>query len=199
MKKLQEIGRAQQEETPKHFACLRLDLRQIGFLRGRRCCTWCQNALRCLTAPNCSWAYATLTFHYFGSVKTPEVILGPNFSWAYGALTLYYFGNVKSLKVMLRPNLSWACATLKSEWVAHFVFSFGAAAPKLNTPLALAQLLPHLPPGRRGYKGIKRVGARIKKEKRWAGRSKTRHCGMLTKRGKNAAPLPCVRSSTRSP
>ena len=97
---------------------------------------WCQNALRCLTAPNCSWAYATQTFHYFGRVKTPEVILVPNFSWAYGALKFYYFGNVKTLKVMLRPTLSWACATLKSDWVAHFVFSVGAAAPKLNTPLA---------------------------------------------------------------
>ena len=37
---------------------------------------------------------------------------------------------------MLRPNFSWVCATLKSEWVACFVFSFGAKAPKLITPLA---------------------------------------------------------------
>ena len=70
-----------------------------------------------------------------------EVILGPNFSWAYGAAKFPYLGDVRTLKVILRPNLSWACATLKSEWVAHFVFSFGAAAPKLNTPLAWAQLL----------------------------------------------------------
>ena len=97
--------------------------------------------MRCLTAPNFSWAYATLKIHCFGSVKTLEVILGPNFSWAYGALKFHYFGNVKTLKVILRPNLSWACATLKSEWVAHFVFSFGPAAPKLKAPLAWAQLL----------------------------------------------------------
>ena len=119
VKKIQEIGKAQQEKTPKHFACLRLDLRQTGFLRGRRCRTWCQNAFRCLTAPNCSWAYATLKFHYFGGVKTLEVILGPNFSWAYGARKFHYFGNAKTLKVILRPKLSWARATLKCEWVTQ--------------------------------------------------------------------------------
>ena len=51
------------------------------------------------------------------------------------------FRNVKTLKVILWPSLGWACANLKCEWIAYFVFSFGAAAPTLNTPLAWAQLL----------------------------------------------------------
>ena len=33
----------------------------------------------------------------------------------------------RTLKVILRPNFYWLYATLKSEWVAHFVFSFGAS------------------------------------------------------------------------
>ena len=97
--------------------------------------------MRCLTAPYFSWACATLKIHYCGSVKTLQVILGLNFSWAYGALKFHYPANVRTLKVILRPNLSWAYVTLKSEVVAHFVFSFGAPAPKLNTPLAWTQLL----------------------------------------------------------
>ena len=69
------------------------------------------------------------------------MILRSNFSSAGAALKIHYFGNVQALKVILRLNLGWACAALKCEWGAYFVFSFGAAAPKLNTPLAWAQLL----------------------------------------------------------
>ena len=45
------------------------------------------------------------------------------------------------------------------------------------------------PPGQRDYEGIGRVG-RESKKKKWGGRSKTRRCGMLTKRGKSRCATP---------
>ena len=46
------------------------------------------------------------------------------------------------------------------------------------------------PLGHRGYKSIGPVGRGKKKQKRWGVRSKTRRCGMLTKRGKSRCVAP---------
>ena len=99
--------------------------------------------------PNVSWPCATLkserVAHFVFSFGAAKPKLDTSLAWAQLLLgvcnpKIHYFVNVKTLKVILRPTFSCLRATLKSEWVAHFVFSFGAKAPKLNTPLACVRL-----------------------------------------------------------